>query len=218
MIDLHTHTLFSDGDLIPSELVRRAEVLGLSAIALTDHGDGSNIEWIIPKIVSVAAELNRVLDIKIIPGIEITHVPPALIPQTVKKARELGAAIIVVHGETIAEPVAPGTNSAAVNSDVDILAHPGLILPEDVIKAREKNIYLEISARKGHCLANGHVARLAKAHNAPLILNTDTHSPGDLITLQTARNVALGAGLSEGDFMGMQENSKQLVQAKYVNS
>ena len=218
MIDLHTHTLFSDGELIPSELVRRAEVLGLSAIALTDHGDGSNMGWIIPKIVSVAQELNRVLDIKIIPGIEITHVPPALIPETAKKARELGAAIIVVHGETISEPVAPGTNSAALASDIDILAHPGLITPEDVVEAKKKNICLEISARKGHCLANGHVAKLAKEYNAPLILNTDTHSPGDLIPLQTARNVALGAGLSRDDFMDMLENSKKLVKATYIGS
>ncbi|RLD98934.1 MAG: PHP domain-containing protein, partial [Aquificota bacterium] len=26
MVDLHTHTTFSDGELIPSELVRRAQV------------------------------------------------------------------------------------------------------------------------------------------------------------------------------------------------
>ena len=78
MIDLHTHTVFSDGELIPAELVRRAEVLGLRAIALTDHGDSSNIDWIVPRMVKVAEELNSVLDIRIFPGIEITHVPPDL--------------------------------------------------------------------------------------------------------------------------------------------
>jgi histidinol phosphatase-like PHP family hydrolase len=154
-----------------------------------------------------------VLDITVIPGIEITHVPPALIFETAQKARQLGAAIIVVHGETIAEPVAPGTNAAALASDIDILAHPGLISSKEVQLAQEKNICLEISARKGHSLANGHVARLAKAHNAKLILNTDTHSPNDLINLTTARNVALGAGLSEDDFTAMQENSRRLVKA-----
>ena len=37
MIDLHTHSTFSDGSDAPSELARRASELGLSAIALTDH-------------------------------------------------------------------------------------------------------------------------------------------------------------------------------------
>jgi uncharacterized phage-associated protein len=32
MIDLHTHTLFSDGELLPSELVRRAEMTGYEAL------------------------------------------------------------------------------------------------------------------------------------------------------------------------------------------
>ncbi len=47
MIDLHTHSSFSDGELIPSELVRRAFVLGYTAIAITDHVDYTNIEHIL---------------------------------------------------------------------------------------------------------------------------------------------------------------------------
>lgn len=35
--DLHTHSVFSDGTYSPEELIRGAESLGLSAIALTDH-------------------------------------------------------------------------------------------------------------------------------------------------------------------------------------
>lgn len=35
--DLHTHSVFSDGTLTPTELVELAEELGLGAVALTDH-------------------------------------------------------------------------------------------------------------------------------------------------------------------------------------
>ena len=42
-IDLHMHSLFSDGELLPSEIARRAYVLGHEAIAITDHVDYSNI-------------------------------------------------------------------------------------------------------------------------------------------------------------------------------
>ncbi|MFO7560170.1 MAG: histidinol phosphate phosphatase domain-containing protein [Desulfobacterales bacterium] len=207
MIDLHTHSIFSDGVLIPSELARRAEAAGLKAIGLTDHGDSSNIDFIIPRIVKVAAELNRVMGITVIPGIEITHVPPQFIAGIAATARKLGAKIIIVHGETIVEPVAPGTNRAALESDIDILAHPGLISEEEVLAAKKKGILLEISARKGHSLTNGHVAALAKKHEAGLVINTDTHAPGDMINSSQALRVVLGAGLTETDFHAMQKNA-----------
>ena len=37
MIDLHTHSTFSDGTYTPTQLIRAAEVSGLTAVALTDH-------------------------------------------------------------------------------------------------------------------------------------------------------------------------------------
>jgi putative hydrolase len=214
MIDLHMHTLFSDGELVPSELARRAEVMGLTAICLTDHGDSSNLDWIIPRGVVVAGELNRVMGITVVPGIEITHVPPVLIPEVAKRARALGAKIIVVHGETIAEPVAPGTNASALVSDIDILAHPGLMTREEAFLARDRGIFLEISARKGHSLANGHVVGLARETGARLLINTDTHAPADLIDAKMAKKIVCGAGLTEEDFSTMQKHAWQLVQAK----
>ena len=211
MIDLHSHTIFSDGELIPAELARRAEHRGLSAIGITDHGDLSNIDFIIPRLVAVANELNPVLNIQIIPGIEITHVPPSLIADMILKSRALGAKIVIVHGETIAEPVAKGTNRAAIDAGVDILAHPGLITEADVRAAKDKNVLLEITARKGHSLTNGHVARLAEKIGAKMVINTDTHAPGDLIDDELAKQVICGAGLSEKYFDTMQANAAALI-------
>jgi histidinol phosphatase-like PHP family hydrolase len=211
MIDLHTHSIFSDGVLVPSELVRRAEAKGIQAIAITDHADESNFDFIIPRIVTVSEALNRVNRIKTVPGIELTHIPPDQIASLADRARSLGAKIIVVHGETIVEPVLPGTNRAAVGADVDILAHPGLISEEDVVMAAEKGILLEITARKGHSLTNGHVAKLAKKHGAPLVLNTDAHEPSDFITDEKAIRIILGTGLGEDDFGQMQKNAGRLL-------
>ncbi|HEY4716146.1 MAG TPA: histidinol phosphate phosphatase domain-containing protein, partial [bacterium] len=118
MFDLHTHTLFSDGELLPSELVRRAEHIGLKAIAITDHLDISNIDTVIPKVVEVSVELNKTKKIKTIPGAEITHCPPGMIGGLVSRARVLGAQIVLVHGETIVEPVEKGTNRAAIEAGV----------------------------------------------------------------------------------------------------
>jgi len=212
MLDLHSHTVFSDGVLIPSELARRAEHAGLTALGITDHGDLSNIDFIVPRIVAVADQLNKVMAVTVIPGIEITHVPPALIAETAARARDLGARLVLVHGETIAEPVAPGTNHAALLADIDVLAHPGLIGEEDVALARDKGILLEISARKGHSLTNGHVARLARRCGAQLVINTDTHEPADLIDAAKALRIVCGAGLDPVDFATMQANAQRFVQ------
>jgi putative hydrolase len=211
MIDLHTHSIFSDGVLIPAELVRRAEYAGLKAIGITDHGDTSNIDFIIPRIVAVARDLNGVVGPRVIPGIEITHVPPKLISEVVQQARRLGAEIIVVHGETIAEPVAPGTNAAALAADIDVLAHPGLITEEEAAVAKERGICLEISARKGHSLTNGHVARMARKAGAKLVINTDSHGPGDLINEAAARRIVCGAGLTGSDYDRMQDNASRFL-------
>jgi putative hydrolase len=208
MIDLHTHTLLSDGELLPAELVRRAEDIGYEAIALTDHADSSNLDWIVPRLVQVCRDLNRHRPIRAVPGIELTHLPPEMMAAMVKEARGLGAQIVVVHGETVVEPVPPGTNREAIEAGADILAHPGLITEEEVLRAKEKNVFLEITARKGHSLGNGHVARLAKKIGARLVLNTDTHTPDNLITRNFALKVVMGAGLEAEDLERMLENSR----------
>lgn len=211
MIDLHTHSIFSDGELIPSEMARRAQDRGYRALAITDHGDHSNVDFLVPRVAKACRKLSDALGMPVIPGIELTHVPPEYIAELVREARDLGARIVVVHGETIAEPVLPGTNRAAIEAAVDILAHPGLISETDVMRAREQGVYLEISARKGHSLTNGHVLGLARRFEVPLILNTDSHGPQDLITRDQAIRVALGAGMNLREVEVMMRNSEEIV-------
>jgi len=211
MIDLHTHTVFSDGELIPAELTRRAAVAGYRAIGITDHGDPSNIDLIVPRIARVAEALGSAWGLTVVPGIELTHVPPGLIAEVARDARSLGAKLVVCHGETIAEPVAPGTNRAALEADIDILAHPGLLTEQDAAFAARRGICLEITTRKGHSLTNGHVVRMAVAAGASLVVNTDSHAPGDLTPLEQARRIALGAGLAEAGFQQARQNSEDLV-------
>ena len=197
LIDLHTHTIFSDGELIPSELVRRAIIHGYKAIAITDHVDYTNFEHVL-EAAKKAKYVENEWDIRVFAGVELTHVPPRKIAPLAKKAKELGAEIVVVHGETIAEPVAPGTNAASAACEyVDILAHPGLISEEEVQTAKENNVCLEITARNGHNRTNGHVTRLALGIGTTLLVNTDTHAPENLITDETALKIAMGAGLTE---------------------
>ena len=210
MIDLHTHSLFSDGVLVPSELVRRAVMKGYEVIAITDHADASNLDFTIPRVAAACKELNRRWKITALPGIELTHIPPETFGELTDRARSLGAMIVVAHGETLVEPVHPGTNRAAIEARVDILAHPGLITREEAELACKNGVHLEISARKGHSLSNGHVAKRAGETGAKLVIDTDAHEPGDLISDELARNVLLGAGLSADAITAILQNSKNL--------
>src|SRR4030067_2387452 len=212
MIDLHTHTFFSDGELILSELIRRAEAIGYKAIAITEHVVSSNIDLVIPRIVSALKKLKGFISIEAIPGAEITHAPPQIIHELVKEARHLGAKIVVVHGQTIVEPVAPGTNRAAIEANADILAHPGIISEEDLLLAKEKGVVLEITSRKGHSLSNGYVAKEAMKFGVPLCINTDAHSPSDLITKEMAVRILYASGIEGNRIDLIFENSRTLVE------
>jgi putative hydrolase len=210
MIDLHTHTLFSDGELVPAELARRAERLGYRWLAITDHVDSSTLEHAIRGAVAAAAEIARYWKIRVLPGAELTHNPPELLPELIKEARRMGAKVIVVHGETLVEPVPEGTNAMAIAGGCDILAHPGMITAREARQAARRGVTLEISARKGHCLANGHVVAAALAAGAGLVVNSDAHSPGDLIARETAARVARGAGLAERSVAALFREAERL--------
>ena len=193
--DLHTHTVYSDGELIPAELVRRAMVLGHDVIAITDHVDITNVEFVAS---NVAKAVELVEDyIKVIPGVEITHVPPSKIDKVARMARKHGAEWVVVHGETVTEPVAPGTNRAsAENPEIDILAHPGFITIEEAQIASDNGVILEVTGRMGHNITNGHVVNVARQVGASMVVDSDTHAPENLMTEEAALTVALGAGMT----------------------
>ena len=108
--------------------------------------------------------------------------------------------------------MAPGTNRASLEAPIDILVHPGLLSEADARLAAERGICLELSARAGHCLSNGHVARLALAAGAKLVVNTDGHAPEDLLTEARRQAVARGAGLTAAQAEEAARNSAALVE------
>lgn len=207
MIDFHSHTLLSDGVLIPAEHVRRAYIAGYKVLGITDHVDFANIEFVYNSMLNFVREMNDCeWGIKIIPGIEITHVPAKKIESIVNIARGLKIPLIIVHGETPVEPVEKGTNRAAIEAGVDILAHPGFILPEDVKRAVELNVNLEVTARAGHSITNGYVAKLADKFNAGIVVDTDSHQPNDFFTKEFRASVIKGCGIEDQDIIKIEKN------------
>ena len=215
LYDFHTHSFFSDGALLPMELIRRAQVNGYSAMAITDHASASNIEELVEKVARDCALAWDEWGFRVLPGVELTHCPPRAIAGLAARAKRAGAKIVVIHGETLVEPVPPGTNRASVECpDVDILGHPGLLTEEEAALAAQNAVFLELTSRRGHCLGNGNTVVLGRAAGAMFLINSDTHSPGDLHTEAFARTVALGAGLTPEEAESALLGSPQLLLAR----
>jgi putative hydrolase len=195
MYNLHCHSILSDGSLLPSEVAMRYMAAGYKIIAITDHADYSNIDLVIKSILKFSRNWPKNFPIRVLPGIELTHLPPKQFKPLAKYARLKGMKIIVAHGETVVEPVVKGTNRAALESDIDILAHPGLISEQDARIAKKRGIFLEITSRCGHRDTNRHVAQIALKIGAKLILNTDSHEPEDIIKPIHLNGFAYKAGL-----------------------
>jgi histidinol phosphatase-like PHP family hydrolase len=197
MYDLHTHTILSDGEMLPIELIRRMAVIGYTTVAITDHADPSNTEEILATLDRVR-ESAQIYGVRLLCGVELTHVPPIQIADLAKSAKELGADIVVVHGETTVEPVAPGTNMAACGCRyVNVLAHPGLVTIEEARLAAKNGIALELTSRGGHNRTNGHVARMAHEAGCQIVVDSDAHAPHDILNEQAKFIVAKGAGLTD---------------------
>jgi histidinol phosphatase-like PHP family hydrolase len=211
MIDLHTHTFFSDGVLSPSELVYTAKVKGYTAIAITDHIDHSNMEFVISNMKKVAKILTQEYHILVLVGAELTYVPPKLIDSAAKECRKLGAQIVIVHGQTTAETVPPQTNLYSVKADIDVLAHPGHLSDEEAKIAADRDIKIEITTRRHHKDTNDLVAAAALKAGAKLVLNTDSHNGDNLMTKEIIDETLSLAGLKEGYFEVMQKNSQEII-------
>lgn len=216
--DFHTHSLHSDGLLLPVELIRYGVINGYRAIAIADHVSPGNLSNVLRQVIRDCEACSRHWNIVAIPAVELTHVPAAGIAELAREAKAEGARIVVVHGETTVEPVEPGTNLSAVTcEDVDILAHPGFITPEEARLAVANGVFLELSARKGHSLTNGHVFRVGRALGAKFLVDSDAHAPGDVLTAKVAQNVARGAGLEEQEIEEVLKVNPQLLLSRISN-
>lgn len=214
MYNLHTHTLLSDGVLLPSEVAQRYAALGYKAIAITDHADYSNIDSVIKGVREFTRHWPKNAQIKVLSGIELTHLPLGQFKPLSRYARKNGIQVIIAHGETPVEPVLAGTNQAALEAEIDILAHPGLISDADVLLSKKKDIFLEVTTRKGHAQTNPHVVERAIKLGAKLILNNDSHAPEDIITPEQLKALALKAGLSAKELAKIYQDTESFIKRR----
>jgi putative hydrolase len=194
-IDFHSHSYLTDGVTSPTDLWHEAEALDHHALAVTDHLVLEDPKPLLDRLHREAGAWEGE-GFQPVVGVELTKLPPRRIAAVARASRRAGAEIVIVHGETIVEHVPAGTNRAALSSgEVDILAHPGLLSREEAELAKANSVMLEISGRRGHALGNGGVVRRALEAGAELVVDSDAHGPHELLPMEQARRIALGAGV-----------------------
>jgi histidinol phosphatase-like PHP family hydrolase len=166
----------------------------------------------ITKVAKIPMENYAIL---VLSGAELTYIPPKLIKDAADKCRKLGGEITIVHGETIAETVTPKTNIYTVEAGVNILAHPGHLPEEEAGIATENSAKIEITSRRGHGVTNNEVAEVV-LKKAKLVLNTDTHSPENLLSKEFIVQVLSDANLPSNCYDIMQKNSIEIIKSKRI--
>lgn len=197
MIDLHVH-ISPDGrtpGMLPAEALRLAALRGLRGVGLLVRSDGT-LSLSLRHLRERVRHLGLYINVEAWVGVELIHVPPALLPEAVADARKAGAELVLVHGESLADAVAEGTNLAAVEAGADILAHPGLIDAQTAAWAAERGVALEISACPHHCLTNAHVAGMAQRHGCLLAPGGNAHTQEEFLRLPSWDAVCQGAAFS----------------------
>ena len=183
MVDFHVmlSSGFAGDGMDAASALRYASLAGLRFIGLTIPCDGSDLSRIGPLAAHVR-RLSLYANVEARTGVELRHVPPALLPDLVLESRKAGAELVVVYGETLCDQVEPGTNVAAIEAGADILAHPGLIDDKCAGFAAERGVALEFTSCPIHALANAHTAAMALHFGAPLVRGSAAKCASDMST------------------------------------
>ena len=197
MTDFHI-ILTAEGEdgLNVASALRYAALAGLRFINLVLPGDGCHLS----QVAGMAEQVRRYslyADVEACLGIELRHVPPALIPAAVRDAREAGAELVLVYGETLCDQVAEGTNFAAVEAGADIITHPGLIDAETAAFAAEKGVALEFTSCPRHALCNAHTAAMALRFSCPLVRGSAASCAAEITGRSSWPRIIRGADVFE---------------------
>ena len=182
----------AEGGLNAASALHYAALAGLRFAALVLPGDGSDFSRL-AALAETVRTYSLYANVEARTGVELRHVPPPLLPSAVREARRAGAELVLVHGETLADQVAEGTNFAAIEAGADIIAHPGLIDAKTAAFAAEKGVALEFTSCPKHALTNAHTAAMALRFGCPLVRGSAARKARDITTRTFWPRVIQGA-------------------------
>jgi len=149
--DLHTHSVFSDGTYTPEQIIREAEKIGLSAVALCDHNTAAGL----PRFLEAAKNSK----VEAVAGVEFSC------EYMGKELHILGLFMSPLHFESINELVSDlAKRKEKSNADlVSNLAKAGYVLELESIKAGTPNGQINRAHIAAALMEKGYVSSVKEA-------------------------------------------------------
>jgi DNA polymerase (family 10) len=214
IIELHSHTVASDGRLSIEALAEAAKARGIQLLAITDHSKSAVIangldEDRLRRHIDAIREANeRIAGIELLSGSEVDILPDGRLDYDDEILALLDVVVASPHLALRQEPdVATERLLAAIRHPlVHILGHPtgrligkreGLApdIPTLCAAAAEHDVALEINAHWLRLDLRDTHARAAIRAGAKVVINTDAHTEADLDHRRYGALVARRAGL-----------------------
>lgn len=174
-IDLHTHSTCSDGTLTPTQVIKAAKDVGLSAIALTDHDTVDGLKE--------AVEAGKKYGIEVITGIEFSV-------QSDTEMHLLGLgfeidcpAITSILDEMIYQRELRNQKVVRLLSDIGINITVDDILAEATSKVTGRSQIAKAMLRKGYVSSINEAFEKYLKHGKPAFVERTTLSPEKAIEI-----------------------------------
>lgn len=223
-IDLHTHSVVSDGTDAPADLIRAAKAAGLDVVALTDHDTAAG--W--PQAQQAADEVG----IALVPGMEIstkfgsasvhllgylldpTHPPLAAALDRILDGRNGRVPAICANLQALGldvteEAVRRGAGAAAATGRphvADVMVRAGIVASRNEAFATYLNPGRPGYVQRYACPLEEAIALVVASGGVPVIAHPWGRSPGSITEETLARLAQLGLRGIEVDH---QEHSPQ---------
>ncbi len=190
--DLHSHTIFSDGEHTIKEMALAAKKYGLKYLAITDHG-GDMHEHVankdIEKYLKEIEKVNKNIEgIELLKGVEADIGPDGKLSVKDDLLKEMDVVIAAVHSEYHFDEKKQTARilKALNNNYVNILGHPTsrllqerapmrLNLEKVFEAAKERNIALEINSAVHKLDLDSANIRKAVKNGCKMVISTDAH-------------------------------------------
>lgn len=197
--DLHMHTVASDGTATARRMAEAAAERGLEYVAITDHSkaltvaNGLDETRLREQMKHLTALERRVEGVRVLRGVEVDILPDGRLDLDLALLRELDWVVASVHSDLgLDGQQMTGRLLRAIDSGVvDCIGHPtgrrlgrrdGYPLDLDrVLRAAARaGVAVEVNANPGRLDLDSVRARQARDSGAPIAINTDAHSVGEL--------------------------------------
>lgn len=197
--DLHVHTKWSDGTAATEAMVKAAQELGYSYVAITDHSKSQHIargldeKRLKQHIEEIRKLQKRFPEIRIMAGSEVDILPNGRLDYPDSLLAELDIVVGSVHSrfKSTKEEMTQRILRAMDNPHLKIIGHPTgrlinqrepyqVDLAKVFEKAAERGIALEVNSFPNRLdLKDVHI-RQAKETGCMLSIDTDSHAPDHL--------------------------------------